>query len=262
MDAMLWTLLPFAVAAGLQLTLCMASRKRMPRRAALLLPLALFVAAFVCLLDGEMNPVYVLVSILLYGFNELAALLAIAGLTALLGIGAGWWFYMSVIPKWAAAVIPPGVALRDSAGPSAAPPQDALPLRRYAPQRLAAAYAVIQWRADNNEWDAQQIGVLELPEHEEFELHLMAERSECEGLLAILLADLEQIDYFVQKDTAQFDIAYIEIYPERAVIEYWGNRVNTEFGVRVFPRDNAWFCTCMGMREYEPPVCIAGGERA
>lgn len=227
--------LAFAVTAALQLLCRVVARRRRQRHLALVIPAALLVAAIAVQLADEPNPAYILVELLLYSWEEMPGIqLLVCGLAAVAGIGAAWLVY----------------TMFSRGGPEISEsPEQPLRAPRYAPELLLAAYDAVQWDGGDGE--------LAPPGESLLEISLQASPGCGEAFMRELLAGLYLVDWFVQGDDDAYDIAVIEFFEDgRAVLEYWGNRVNTRFDVRLYREAGGWYCTRMGLTEYQPPVCV------
>ncbi|MHA7966950.1 hypothetical protein ACX93W_22815 [Paenibacillus sp. CAU 1782] len=120
---------------------------------------------------------------------------------------------------------------------------------KYSPQDLFEAYSRMKWN-DNN-------GEMILPDDDTIEFTLHVPRDSHEDWIKDILASLHEINYFVQKDADDYMIVFIHVFKDKLTIEYWGNYVNTQFEIHVFRDAKGWYCTRMGMKEYDPPALVA-----
>ena len=68
---------------------------------------------------------------------------------------------------------------------------------------------------------------------------------------------LYKIDYFVQPNKSEFSIAFIDVYSDKFMIEYWGNMVNTQFDVHIQKNAQGYFCLKVGLKAYDTPILIS-----
>lgn len=123
---------------------------------------------------------------------------------------------------------------------------------KYAPQVLLEAYSRAKWNGD--------VGELMLPEGDSMELTLHIPRDRHEDWMVEVCSNLHRIDQFVQKVADDYFIAGMDVFEDRLMIDYWGNRVNTQFEMEVYRDAKGWHCTTMGMMTYNPPAFIGGHE--
>lgn len=124
---------------------------------------------------------------------------------------------------------------------------------RYTVNMLSEAYA--------NMWYHREIAMLTIPANnlnkDEVELYFHTPNEIADLLIKDFFAIFPQIDVIVQEnDRDNYDIAYFNIYDERIEIGYFGNKVNTNFEVKVFRKDEQWYCAKIGMKRFNPPECI------
>lgn len=124
---------------------------------------------------------------------------------------------------------------------------------RYTVEMLSEAYA--------NMWYHREIAMLTIPANnpntDEVELYFYTPNEIADSLIKDFFAVFPKIDVIVQEnDRDNYDITYFNIYDERIEIGYFGNKVNTNFEVKVFRKDEQWYCTEIGMKKFNPPECI------
>ena len=130
---------------------------------------------------------------------------------------------------------------------------------RYTAQLLITAYDNMQFFQTS----IQEAGRMVLPSSEFLEnevdvyFHLPKENAD------LFMKDLFNIIHKVDREMVQenknddYDIAYFNVYENRVDICYFGNKINTEFNVKLCIEAGQWYCTGIGIRIYDPPKYIA-----
>ena len=140
------------------------------------------------------------------------------------------------------------------------------PRSRYDSEKLIAAYdnitlGQIEYDEVDDVWDIPLPVFSTFDEEMWASLHMPKEKAD--SLMKSFLAILHKIDDIVQDDghgssigDPHYDIPYFDVYDNKVVIRYWGNRVNTMFDVNVFTKSGEWYFTDIGLGEYDPPERI------
>ena len=128
---------------------------------------------------------------------------------------------------------------------------------RYTTEMLNTAYENIYWRKHGD----KDIGLMIFPFDNEVEVEFHLPKESADILMKDLFRVLYLVDDIVNKEDCKtisydYDIACLLVFDNRVTIVYFGNKVNTEFNVEVFKEAGRWYCEKIGMRKFNPPMCL------
>ena len=76
-------------------------------------------------------------------------------------------------------------------------------------------------------------------------------------LIRDLFSDIYLIDSFIQAGTGVYEIAGFHLFDDNIIIiEYYGVKYNTQFYVKLYREKNKWYCTKIGMENFDNPICV------
>ncbi|MDR1239421.1 MAG: hypothetical protein LBK27_04840 [Treponema sp.] len=118
---------------------------------------------------------------------------------------------------------------------------------RYTPELLIDAYDKMILRENDT------IGILSVFD-DDIEVYFNKPKENANALMKNFFSCLFRIDIMVQGGKINaYSIAYFDISDDKITIGYWGNNENTEFDVLVYCDSENWYCSKIGMKEYNPP---------
>jgi hypothetical protein len=123
---------------------------------------------------------------------------------------------------------------------------------RYTPELLIGAYDKMVLRENDN-----TTGILSVFD-DDIEVYFNIPKKNANTLMKDFFPFLFLIDAIVQKEEIdEYNIAYFDISEGKITIGYWGNKENTNFDVLVYCDAGDWYCSKIGVKEYNPPLHIS-----
>lgn len=120
---------------------------------------------------------------------------------------------------------------------------------RYTFEMLSLAY--------NNLWYHREVAMMTIPDNnpntDDVEIYFHTKKEIANLLIIDLFKIIPQVDVIAQGDDGDnFDIVYFNIYEDGVDIGYFGNKVNTNFDVKLCRKENKWYIKEMGMHKFNP----------